>query len=303
MSKQVPLSSSHLVILSARLRTTLPYWVLGFGILSVSMAAILVRWANAPATVMGFWRMVIAAGVLAFPFARATRHHIPARSSILLAGVAGLLFSLNLATWNSAAQITHAANVTLLGNTSVILVPLTAMLVFKRRLRSGFWLGVVLAVIGVATILAQDLIAHPALGIGDSLALVSAFFYTFYLLTMERVRARLATLAAWWCSTVASAISLGVMSFVFRQPLFGYPIASFIVFATMALLVQIGGFMSLNYAQGHLPAPLVATTLLLQPVLTAILAVPLLGQSLGVVQIIGGAMVLTGIVIAHRSRN
>jgi drug/metabolite transporter (DMT)-like permease len=69
----------------------------------------------------------------------------------------------------------------------------------------------------------------------------------------------------------------------------------------MALVVQIGGFLSLNFALGHLPASIVSTSLLAQPVLTALIAVPLLGQPLGVVQIFGGMLVMVGIVIVHKS--
>jgi drug/metabolite transporter (DMT)-like permease len=45
----------------------------------------------------------------------------------------------------------------------------------------------------------------------------------------------------------------------------------------------------------------VSTSLLAQPVLTALIAVPLLGQPLGVVQIFGGMLVMAGIVIVHKS--
>ena len=60
--------------------------------------------------------------------------------------------------------------------------------------------------------------------------------------------------------------------------------------------------MAVAYALGYLPASLVSPTLLLQPVLTGLLAVPILGEQLSAVQIVGGAAVLIGIYIGHRSR-
>lgn len=65
---------------------------------------------------------------------------------------------------------------------------------------------------------------------------------------------------------------------------------------------MIGGFLSLNYALGHLPTPIIAASMLAQPVLTALFAVLLLGQLLGLVQVVGGVMVMMGIIIVHRSR-
>jgi drug/metabolite transporter (DMT)-like permease len=295
----------------------LPTVALVFGILAVSMAAILVRWANAPATVMGFWRMLIAALVMSIPFSRAIGKspvissearnlRADAKSSVTrhlpLAILAGFFFALNLAAWNMGALNTTAANVTLLGNLSVVWVPLATMFVFKRKLRSAFWLGLVCAMIGAIIILGQDMIAHPALGVGDLWGIASSFVYTVYLLAMEQARKQLSALVAWWTSTATSVIIMLALSLALGAPLTGYPLASFIIFAIMALVIQIGGFLSLNYAQGHLPAPLVAASMLAQPVLTAILAVPLLGQSLVLVQVIGGVLVLAGIVIVHRSR-
>ena len=55
------------------------------------------------------------------------------------------------------------------------------------------------------------------------------------------------------------------------------------------------GWMSINYALGHLPAPLTSVTLLSQPVITALFAVPMLGEALGIEQIVGRVIVLGGI--------
>lgn len=296
--------------MSGRSRASLlPSFALAFGILAVSMSAILVRWANAPATVMGFWRMLIAGLVMSIPVARITQHAIRNTENakrdwhpVLLAVIAGFFFSLNLAAWNVGALTTTAANVTLLGNLSVVWVPLAALWLFKRKLRAAFWLGLVCALTGVGIILGQDLIAHPALGIGDLFGIASSFVYAVYLLAMERARAGLSALVAWWISTLVSAVVLLAMSLALNAPLTGYPLASYVIFAIMALVVQIGGFLSLNFALGHLPAPIVSASLLAQPVLTALIAVPLLGQPLGVVQIFGGVLVMAGIVIVHKSR-
>jgi drug/metabolite transporter (DMT)-like permease len=132
--------------------------------------------------------------------------------------------------------------------------------------------------------------------------IVASFVYTVYLLAMERARAGLSAILAWWISTTTTAIVLLLISLVLGTPLTGYPVASYVIFAIMAIVIQIGGFLSLNFAQGHLPAPIVSASMLAQPVLTALLAVPLLGQEVGLVQIVGGVLVLSGIFIVHRSR-
>jgi drug/metabolite transporter (DMT)-like permease len=63
------------------------------------------------------------------------------------------------------------------------------------------------------------------------------------------------------------------------------------------------GYLALGYALGHLPASVVSPTMLGQPVLTALLAIPILGESLHPVQWIGGLVVLGGIYLVNRSRD
>jgi drug/metabolite transporter (DMT)-like permease len=281
------------------------------GILATSMSAILVRWADAPATVNGFYRMTTAAILMSIPLVvQAKRQPLVfdrsvdsgLRRALAFAALGGVFFALNLSAWNTGALVTSAANVSLLGNTTVIWVPLAGMLFFKVHLRPAFWLGLVLALSGAFVILGRDLVAHPTLGIGDSFALLASLFYTGYMLIMERVRAMLSTLISWWVSTVASALTMLLLTLALREPLAGYAWTSYAIFIVTALVIQIGGFLSLSYALGHLPASLVSITLLIQPVITAFLAIPLLGQAIAPIQAFGSGLVLTGIVIAHRSR-
>jgi drug/metabolite transporter (DMT)-like permease len=59
--------------------------------------------------------------------------------------------------------------------------------------------------------------------------------------------------------------------------------------------------MALAYALGHLPASIVAPTMVLQPVVTTILAIPLLGEIPNIWQGIGGMIALVGIYMVNQS--
>jgi len=67
-------------------------------------------------------------------------------------------------------------------------------------------------------------------------------------------------------------------------------------------VTQVFGYLSVSYALGHFPASVVAPTLLAQPLITALLAVPLLGESLSLGKILGGTAVLAGVLLVHRSQ-
>ena len=86
----------------------------------------------------------------------------------------------------------------------------------------------------------------------------------------------------------------------------GHPISDTrpgLVFLATAFFSQLIGYMALAYAPGHLPASVVSPTMVLQPVVTAILAIPLLGEIPGIWQGVGGAIALIGIYMVNQSHN
>ncbi len=281
----------------------LPYLALGFGILALGFSALFVRWANAPGPVIGFYRIGLSTLIL-FPFYLVRRKkHVRLTWKILVFPIAGgLLTALDHGFWNTAVNYTSAANATLLGNTAPLWVALFAWLVWKERLKTAFWAGLSLTVLGATIVLGTDFLHHPSFGIGDMLALTAGVFYAGYFLVTQRGRSHWDTLSYVWIVGLISSISLLFISIGLGQPVRGYPLQSYLAFLGAALVSQTGGYLAVGYALGHLPASRVAPTMLGQPLVTALLAIPLLGEPLGVGQILGGLAVLTGIYLVHTSR-
>ena len=179
---------------------------------------------------------------------------------------------------------------------------LGALLLFKEKLRRGFWIGLGLALLGTLVIVSENFSLGSSASVGNLLAIVAGMFYAAFFLCTQRAREGLSSLTAWWVSASASTAALFVASFALGQPLTGYSAFSYWNLIGAALVTQVGAYLAINYALGHLPASIVSPTLLGQPVLTALLAVPLLGQPLTALQIIGGLIVLAGIWMVHRQR-
>ena len=82
-------------------------------------------------------------------------------------------------------------------------------------------------------------------------------------------------------------------------PLFGYSPRTYFIFIGAAVISQIGGYFSISYALGHLPASYVSPTMVAQPLLTSILAIPLASEVLKNNQIFGGILILLGIFLIN----
>lgn len=277
------------------------YLVLALSLIGMGFSGIFVSLAGAPGAVSAFYRMAVAAVVLTVPFMRGIqREGRPKRREVWIAFLAGLFFAGDLFFWNTGILISGATNPTLMGNTAPIWVGLGAMIFFHERPGRLFWIGLLIAISGAAVILGAD--ALNDVGLGTFFGILSGMFYGAYFLVVQRSRQRLTTLTSFWLSAVSSSLILAFVARLLGQPLTGYSNLTYLYMIALSLFVQVGGQMGVAYALGYLPASLVSPTLLLQPVLTGLLAVPILGQRLSAVQIIGGIAVLVGIYIVHRSR-
>jgi drug/metabolite transporter (DMT)-like permease len=278
------------------------YVALGVGILSLSFSAMFVRWANAPGPVTAFYRLFFSVFlVLPFFLPRLKTNPYLRSRSVIFPLLAGVFTACDLGLWTASLSYTTASNATLLGNTSPLWVALGTWFILKQKLSSGFWRGLTFALLGAALIMGTDFILHPRFGIGDVMALFTGFFYGGYFLFTEKSRTMFDPVIHIWFVGIGASISLFTINITLGYSLFGYGINTWLVFLATAVVSQLVGYMSLAYALGHLPASVVSPTMILQPVVTTILAIPLLGEIPSIWQGIGGAMALIGIYIVNQS--
>lgn len=278
------------------------YLALGVGILSLSFSAMFVRWADAPGPVTAFYRLFFSIFLLLPFFWPRVKKLPPIRSGLVIFPLlAGVFTACDLALWTASLSYTTASNATLLGNTSPLWVALGTWLIFKIKLSPAFWRGLAIALLGAALIMGTDFILHPRFGVGDVMAVFTGFFYGGYFLFTEKSRMSFDTVAHIWLVGVGASLTLLVINLLLGNPLLGYDRNTWLVFLATAIVSQLIGYMSLAYALGHLPASIVSPTMILQPVVTTILAIPLLHEIPGMWQAIGGAIALVGIYLVNQS--
>jgi drug/metabolite transporter (DMT)-like permease len=278
------------------------YLALGIGVVALSFSAMFVRWADAPGPVTAFYRMFFSIFML-LPFVvRRAPGNSPIKSwNILFPLLAGVFTALDLALWTTALSYTTAANATLLGNTAPLWVALGTWLILKQKLSSTFWRGLAVTLAGAALILGTDFILHPRFGVGDVMAIFTGFFYGGYFLFTEKSRLHFTPIVHIWIVGIGASIALFIVNLIMQNPITGFDAGTWIVFLSTALVSQLIGYMALAYALGHLPASIVAPTMVLQPVVTAILAIPLLGEIPNLWQALGGVIALIGIYMVNQS--
>ncbi len=283
---------------------SLAYLALVAGVFCISFSGIFGKLANAPGDVVGAWRFTIAGLFLTGPAAinwRRGRAYLPRRALwMVLAG--GLTFAADAFLWNTALRMTNVANASLLANTAPIWVGLGAWLLLRERLHPTYWLGLAIAITGVTLVMGLDALRGvQQINPGDLIAVLSGTTYAAYQLITKRAREQVDNVSYVWGFTIVAAVALVTVTQALEHPMMGLPLHSYLALLGLALVTHTGGWLLATYAFGHLPASLLTITLLGQAVVAAVLASLLLGETLALLQVVGGLVTLTGIYVVHRS--
>jgi drug/metabolite transporter (DMT)-like permease len=281
----------------------LAYLSLAAGLGALGFSAIFVRLAEVPGSVASFYRMAIGLLFLTIPFLYSRRGKpMPSWSAVCVALLGGFFFAIDLIFWATGVVLSGATNPTLMSNTAPLWVGLGSLLIFREKPPARFWMGLLVAMCGAALVLGLDALKSFDLGLGTLFGLIAGVFYGGYFLITQRGRRQLDAISYFWFSVLGAVVVVFFVNLAIGNPLLGYSNRSYLALLGLGVISQGLGWLAINNAQGHLPATLVSPTLLGQPVLTGLIAGPVLGEFLEPLQIVGGLAVLVGVYIVHRSR-
>jgi drug/metabolite transporter (DMT)-like permease len=277
------------------------YLFLLLGVFCIAWSAIFVKTAHAPALTSGFYRYFFCfLGLL--PIWIYKKIKIPNQRTLLWIILGGFFFVCDMGLWNLSILKTSASVSTLLANNASIFVGLGSLVIFKRYLPPIYWIGLLVAMIGVFTVTGRDFLNNPNLGIGHLMAIGAAVFYAGYLLITQQVRESIDVVNFMGWSLLACIFFSILICWQQDLPMLYFDKQTWLSFIAAGLICHLVGWLSINYALGFLPAAIVSPTLLIQPVLTSIISFFLLNETLRKEQIVGGFIVIFGVYLVNRKR-
>jgi drug/metabolite transporter (DMT)-like permease len=204
----------------------------------------------------------------------------------------------HFATWIASLQLTSVASSVALVTTQPVWVVLLARTFLGERVGRRAALGIGLAVAGGVAVAGGDFSASPRALLGDLLALAGAVFAGLYIVAGRRVRARLSLGAYVGAVYPAAAAVLLLLALLGGVPLSGFDGRTWTALALLALVPQLLGHTLLNWTLRWLSAPLVAVAILAEPVVSTLLAIPVLGETPGPWTAVAGLATLAGVFLA-----
>lgn len=303
------------------------------GILGVSYSSIFIRFTEAPAMVVVFFRMAFAAIPLAVLVLARKDLREELRSlgirPVIGALLSGVFLAMHLTTYVESVHLTTITSATLLVDTEVLFVALASTLLFHEKIPRAGKIGILLALAGSVMLSAGDLLLGQVQGLGvmenagilgvdeaveladeaaltgmrdtrilgDLYALLGAVFLAAYTLIGSRLRKSISTINYTFLAYAGASAVLLCACFAASVPLTGWKTDDYFYSFLMTIICTFMGHSIFNWGLKYLPAPYISTCRLGEPVVATLLAVAIFREIPGPHQIIGGIIVLAGLYI------
>lgn len=290
-----------------------PSWliwlVLTIGVFAISTSAILIRLTSLSANmsgvgfslVMAASRITIAALLLVPAWPKIRRQSLQP-GAILYASAAGVCLAAHFAIWITSLSYTSIAASTTLVTTNPIWVALLSWLWLKETPTRQTVIGIVVAMAGGLTIGLADISgattgSNPLLG--NFLALMGAWTASLYMVLGHQAQNRGFGIGSYIvvAYTIAAVVLLPI-PLVSGVGYTGYPGLVYFYLLLMALLPQLIGHTSFNWAVRWRSPTLVTLAILFEPVGASFLGYLLFAEVPSIIVLVGAIVLLVGVAIA-----
>ena len=274
------------------------------GILGISLSSIFVRYSVAPSPVTAAWRLcwtvlLMTPVVLGKTDIRKELFSV-SRKHLLLSALSGLFLAAHFALWFESLYHTTVASSTTIVCTEVIWVSIGFCLFLGGKLSRKALSAIAVTIAGSLLIAWSDSGSGGNHLYGDILSLLAAIAVAIYTLIGRIVRKDLSTSVYTYILYIACALTLlafcATLGNSLTESLFGFGPSPIVIGAMLALFSTILGHSIFSWCLKYFSPSFVSASKLCEPVAAAAMAAVLFGEIPTVLQLLGGAMILGGVV-------
>ena len=278
-----------------------PLLAMALGAALISTSAVFVKWVQVGPTASAFWRMALAAAILLAAFARPALRvgWRPAPRVLALVALAAGCFALDLWMWHRSILYVGVGLATLLGTFQVFALAGYGALVLGEHGGWRLWAGLLLAVAGLALLLApgwEGFDARFRTGVGFGLG--TAVAYGGFLIAFRAAQGRRADTSnealLWWLCLFTAAVLLPT-ALAGGEALQPQGARDWGALLAYALVAQVFGWLVIGKVMPKLAAGVLGLCLLLQPLLAYGWDALLFGTRLDALGLLGLGLSLAGI--------
>lgn len=295
------LSRKSVVLMQPMSENSKAYLAVGVAMVSVSFASLFIKWSESTPFIIAAYRLAFTSAIL-LPYMMYTGGFKElgnlSRSEFALIGLSGVALTFHFGLWIVSLSLTLVASSVILVTSHPIFVATVSHFLLKDRVRRLAAVGILVAFSGIVVIYISDYEIGADSFLGDLMAFVGGLCAGVYFLS-GRVARRTISVAPYAFSVYGlSAALLFIAATIAGDKLLVSDGRELGLFLLMAIIPTILGHTMFNYALRKLPAHVISTSVLGEPIGASLLAFALIpGETPGAWIIIGGALVVIGLYV------
>ena len=290
-------AAKQIFVAAKRGSAGLAFAALILGNIAIAFGPLLVRLADTGPIATGFWRLALAAPLLALiGWYAGFRPHQLSRGVLALLLFAGVVFAADIIAWHIAIFQTKLGNATLLANCASLVLAIYGVVLARRMPSKMQQVAIMFAFSGAALLMVQSFELSPRHFNGDLLSLLAGLFYTVYLLAMIRARA---SAESWMALAIASAVAAALLLPAAMYAGERVVPGDWTPLIILALSSQLVGQGLLTFALPHFSPLVIGLALLLQPALSAAAGWVAFDEAMTPLDFVGAAMVMAALVLVR----
>ncbi len=242
------------------------------GAFIISFSAVFTKVTTVSSSISAFYRVAFG-GIFLLIYSLIKKEKlwvgIPA---ILYSALAGVFFAFDLFVWHRSIHYIGPGLATVLGNFQVVFIAVISFLVFKEKVNWKFYMSIFLALIGIFLLCGINWNGNTQnYKLGIVLGLVTAVFYTGYILTLNfssKLKNKFSPSSNIFWVCISSGIVLGIISKFSGESFALISLENLVVLVAYGIFCQCLGWIFISSSLSNIPVSIAGLILLMQPALS-----------------------------------
>ncbi|KJL03299.1 DMT family transporter [Priestia aryabhattai] len=270
------------------------------GVLAVSFSSILIKWSDAPASILGMYRLLFTV-FLFLPFLPWRKMKILFKNSTvkewLMLVVSGVFLGLHFLFWMESFSHTTVASAMILTALEPVFVVIGAYFLFKEKTSKVGIISILIAVSGSMIIASGDIGVSKTALYGDLLSVLGTVAVSVHMLAGQDLCRKMPPIIYSFAVFLIGGLVLFVYNICTNVSLTQYDTKDWWIFLLLALIPNIFGHALFNWLLKYVGATTISMAILGEPIGAIILAYFLLGEMTTASQLVGGMIVMISVMI------
>lgn len=270
------------------------------GVLAVSFSSILIKWSDAPASILGMYRLLFTV-FLFLPFLPWRKMKILFKNSTvkewLMLVVSGVFLGLHFLFWMESFSHTTVASAMILTALEPVFVVIGAYFLFKEKTSKVGTISILIAVSGSMIIASGDIGVSKTALYGDLLSVLGTVAVSVHMLAGQDLCRKMPPIIYSFAVFLIGGLVLFVYNICTNVSLTQYDTKDWWIFLLLALIPNIFGHALFNWLLKYVGATTISMAILGEPIGAIILAYFLLGEMTTASQLVGGMIVMISVMI------